>query len=63
MNGEGVPLGWMTLLRRHMDEGRLVRIGTDCLTRPERHHLLVPSGRQPSAAAGRFIDGVLEVFG
>lgn len=63
VNGEGVALGWMTLIRGHLDEGRLVRIGTDCLTLEDRYNLLVPAGRSPSAAAGRFIDWIMASFG
>lgn len=63
VNGDGVALGWKTLLGGHLAEGRLVRIGTDCLVSQERYHLLVPAGRAPSAAAGRFVDWVVAAFG
>lgn len=63
VNGEGVALGWSTLLRGHLAEGRLVKLGTHNLVTVERYHLLVPVGRAPSPAAGAFIEWVLEVFG
>lgn len=62
VNGEGVALGWMRLLKGHLSEGRLVRLGKDCLTLDERYHLILPSGRQPSDATGKFIDWVVESF-
>lgn len=63
VNGEGVALGWSTLLKGHLEEGRLVRLGPDSLRIEERYHLLVPAGRAPSAPASAFIDWVLAVFG
>ena len=42
VNGQGVALGWSTLLRGHLQEGRLVRLGQQSLTLDERYHLLVP---------------------
>lgn len=62
VNGEGVALGWRVLLKGHLDEGRLVRVGHDCLRLEEGYHLLLPTGRQPSDAAGKFIDWVVELF-
>lgn len=63
MHGEGVALGWKTLLKGHLDEGRLVRVGMDRVALEERYHLLVPIGRAPSPAAGLFVDWAIEAFG
>ncbi|MBI1173550.1 LysR family transcriptional regulator [bacterium] len=63
VNGEGVALGWSTLLKGHLDEGRLVRLGRHSLATQERYHLLVPNGRVPSAPATTFIDWVISAFG
>lgn len=62
VNGEGVALGWRMLLKGHLDEGRLLRVGADCLTLEEGYHLLLPTGRQPSDATGKFIDWIVELF-
>lgn len=58
VNGEGVALGWSALLRGHLTDGRLIRLGTDSLKTEERYHLLVPSGRADSASASVFIDWI-----
>lgn len=63
VNGEGVALGWLTLLKGHLDEGRLVRLGSDCVTTEERYHLLAPTGRPSTEATSMFIDWVVEAFG
>lgn len=62
VNGQGVALGWSTLLRGHLEEGRLVRLGQDTLQLEERYHLLVPMGRPQSAMARVFVDWVTEAF-
>lgn len=55
VNGEGVALGWAELLAGHLNEGRLVRLGPDTLTLEERYHVLVPLGREVTAAANVFL--------
>lgn len=62
VNGEGVALGWSALLKGHLQEGRLVRLGSHCLTLDERYHLLAPAGRPLSIPAETFAGWVQEVF-
>ena len=62
LNGEGVALGWAGLLSRHLEQGSLVRIGSDSVVPEERHHILVPTGRAPSAATRIFLDWLSEGF-
>lgn len=62
VNGQGVALGWSTLLRGHLQEGRLVRLGQQSLTLDERYHLLVPLGRPQSGSASIFADWVAGAF-
>jgi DNA-binding transcriptional LysR family regulator len=62
INGEGVALGWSVLIEGHLNEGRLVRLGQAGLTLPEAYHLLVPSGRPISDAAGVFFDWISGLF-
>jgi len=62
VNGEGVALGWEALLRGHLDEGRLVRLGTDKLTLGERYHVLVPLGRNVSAPTGIVLQWIAAAF-
>lgn len=62
VNGQGVALCWSTLLRGHLQEGRLVRLGQQSLTLDERYHLLVPLGRPQSASASIFADWVAGAF-
>lgn len=62
VNGEGVALGWAALLGGYLAEGRLVRLGADCLTMEERYHVLVPSGREQAAAAAVFLGWIAGHF-
>lgn len=62
VNGEGVALGWSALLRGHLNEGRLVRLGSHCLKLDARYHLLAPEGRSLSEPASTFAEWVQEVF-
>lgn len=62
LNGEGVALGWSTLLQGHLQEGRLVKLRSDRLKIEERYHLLLPNGRTPSPATKTFIAWVEETF-
>ncbi len=60
LNGEGVTMGWSVLLSDLLREGRLVRIGKVSVTPEERYHIVVPVGREPSAAARVFLDWLIE---
>ena len=61
-NGEGVALGWAALLKGHLEEGRLVRIGRDTLTLEDAYHLLVPLGREQSAPTDIFVAWMADFF-
>ena len=54
MAGEGVALGWITLLERPLADGRLVALPVPPLIPEERHHILIPDHRPPSAEAEAF---------
>lgn len=62
VNGEGVALGWAALLKGHLEEGRLIRIGGNTLTLEDAYHLLVPLGRDRSASTGIFVDWMAGFF-
>ncbi len=62
VNGEGVALGWATLLKGHLEEGRLIRIGGDTLTLEDAYHLLVPLGRERSASTDIFANWMADFF-
>lgn len=62
VNGDGVALGWAALLKGHLEEGRLLRIGGNTLTLEDAYHLLVPLGRDRSASAGIFVDWMADAF-
>lgn len=62
VNGEGVALGWSALLSGHLEEGRLVRLGTDLLALDERYHVLVPAGRNVSAPTAVFVNWIADAF-
>lgn len=62
LHGEGVALGWATLISRYLEEGRLVRLGTARVVLAERYHLLEPLGRTPSRAARLFRDWLQAQF-
>jgi DNA-binding transcriptional LysR family regulator len=62
LNGEGVSMGWQVLLSNALREGRLVRIGSSSVTPQERHHIVVPVGREPSTATRAFIDWISDRF-
>lgn len=62
VNGEGVALGWSELIRGHLDEGRLVRLGTRILALEETYHVLVPSSRDTSEATDVLINWLTEAF-
>lgn len=62
VNGEGVTLGWATLVSDLLADGRLVRIGRHRLETPDRYHILTPLGREPSPMAGQLIDWLASAF-
>lgn len=62
VNGEGVTLGWATLVSDLLADGRLVRIGRHRLETPDRYHILTPAGREPSPMAGQLIDWLATAF-
>ena len=54
MAGEGVALGWTCLLERPLSDGRLAALDLPPLVPRERHHILVPEGRDPAPQAMAF---------
>lgn len=62
VNGEGVALGWSELIRGHLEEGRLVRLGTNVLTLEEQYHVLLPTSREPSENTDVLINWIREAF-
>lgn len=57
-NGEGVALGWASLLSRQLRTGALVRLGPASLAAEDCYHILVPEDAAPSPAAQLFIDWI-----
>ena len=49
--GQGVALGWDTLIKTHVAEGRLVRVGDLELEAEGRHNIVVPLNARRSATA------------
>ncbi len=62
VSGEGMALGWATLLSGHLAEGRLVKVGALSLRMEERHHVLIPNGRDLSKSAKVFVDWIVASF-
>lgn len=62
VNGEGVALGWALLLKEHLEDGRLIRLGEDSLTLTEKYHVLVPLGRDTSPAAHTLLEWITTSF-
>lgn len=62
LNGEGVALGWATLLAGPLAQGRLVKLGATVLSTAERYHVVVPTGRELSAASRSFADWIAACF-
>ncbi len=58
VNGEGVALGWSTLLSAHLNEGRLVRLGRDSLRLEDRYHVIVPKTGEPRPPVAIFLDWI-----
>ncbi|MDO5704882.1 MAG: LysR substrate-binding domain-containing protein [Paracoccus sp. (in: a-proteobacteria)] len=59
LSGEGVALGWETLISTYLSQGRLVRLGTHCLTTEERYHVITPDERVPTPQAQAFLDWLI----
>lgn len=62
VNGEGVVLGWAALLKGHLEERRLVRLGAGSYSLGEHYHVLVPMGRNVSAATELFLAWIAQAF-
>ena len=62
MEGEGVALGWQTLVDRHMRDGRLVRLGTSSVSPEEGHCLLLPTTRVQGRGARRLTEWLIAAF-
>lgn len=62
INGEGVALGWSTLLADQLAEGRLVRLGEAALRPEDRYHVLVPDGRSLGSHTQTFVDWIAGQF-
>ncbi|UWQ99469.1 LysR family transcriptional regulator [Rhodobacteraceae bacterium S2214] len=56
MNGDGVAVGWGSLLQRPISDGRLVALGTARVTPPGQHHLLVKKGRSQKKSVEAFAE-------
>jgi DNA-binding transcriptional LysR family regulator len=62
INGEGVALGWSTLLADLLDEGRLVRLADAGLRPEERYHVLVPDARSLGSHTRVFVEWIAAQF-
>lgn len=62
LHGEGVALGWATLISPYLAEGRLVRLGSRWVDIDQSYHVLVPLGRELSPAAAAFRDWIMREF-
>lgn len=62
VNGEGIALGWATLISAPLAEGKLVRITPQSVRPTEEHHVLIPLGREPSVPATAFLNWISSRF-
>lgn len=62
LHGEGVALGWATLINPYLTEGRLIPVGGRRVMLEEGYHVLQPLGRDPSPAAIAFRDWIIDQF-
>lgn len=62
VGGEGVALGWQSLIGAHLADGRLVRLGTGQVTPEERHCLLVPTIRTQGRGARKLTEWLVAAF-
>jgi DNA-binding transcriptional LysR family regulator len=56
MNGDGVAVGWGSLLQRPLSDGRLIQLGSTQFTPDGQHHLLVRKGEKQTAAVDVFAE-------
>lgn len=62
LGGEGVALGWQSLIGAHLADGRLVRLGQGQVTPEEKHCLLVPTTRTQGRGARRLTEWLVAAF-
>lgn len=62
VNGEGIVLGWGTLLSDLLADGRLVRAGDKSIVPAEHYHVLLPGLRPPTAATRHFVAWLSDQF-
>lgn len=62
VGGEGVALGWQSLIGSHLRDGRLVRLGRQQVTPEETHNLLVPTTRAQGRGARRLTEWLVDAF-
>jgi len=62
VGGEGVALGWNSLIGAHLADGRLVRLGTHQVQPDERHCLSLPSTRTQGRGAKRLTEWLVSEF-
>ncbi|WP_323037500.1 LysR substrate-binding domain-containing protein [Pararhodobacter sp.] len=62
VGGEGVALGWRSLIAPHLQDGRLVRLGNEQVTPEESHNLLVPTTRTQGRGARKLTAWLEEAF-
>jgi DNA-binding transcriptional LysR family regulator len=60
INGQGVALGWNTLLEQALAEERLVPLGDVSVTPAAGYHVLTPFARSPRPAAAAFVAWIAE---
>ena len=53
--GQGVALGWTSLLERPLSDGRLVALDVPALVPAERHYVLIPEHKRVTPEADAFI--------
>ncbi|PZX14505.1 DNA-binding transcriptional LysR family regulator [Palleronia aestuarii] len=62
MDGQGVALGWTSLLERPLGDGRLALLDIAAMIPEEKHYLLVPEHRPQSADATSFVAWMERTF-
>ena len=62
INGEGVALGWQSILERPLSDGRLVQVADVSVVPSESHHVVVPSGRPTTPVIDAFVDWISAAF-
>lgn len=56
VNGQGIVLGWHSMLTRLLHDGRLVRLGTETVSPTECHHVVVAADKVDTPAVTAFTD-------